>query len=189
MSSASSRCSDPLGCCWLKAAEVSGIAPEVWDPHACSAYVRVPNSSTALERQVLSRRAPPRGGKGAPDKPNVLYLVVDDLRPDLQAYGQNFTHNPNIAKLAARATVFDNAYCQISVCSPSRLSFMMGKSSHPLHLALRHSSLLTPHASRLTPRASLLTPRPRVDLFSFWSLLTLCCACKQSDLGVFNWCS
>lgn len=36
--------------------------------------------------------------------------MVDDLRPDLVAYGQNFTHNPSISKLAASGLVFDQAY-------------------------------------------------------------------------------
>ncbi len=47
--------------------------------------------------------------------------VIDDLRPDLEVYGQAFTYNPNIRALgeSSGAVVFDNAYCSIAVCSPS----------------------------------------------------------------------
>jgi len=64
---------------------------------------------------------------------NVLYLVVDDLRPQLGAYGQKQTLTPNLDAFAQTATVFDNAYCNIAVCSPSRNSFLSGmwpRSSH-----------------------------------------------------------
>ena len=50
---------------------------------------------------------PPKGAK------NILYLVVDDLRPQLGAYGQTETHTPNLDGFAKTATVFDNAYCSL----------------------------------------------------------------------------
>jgi hypothetical protein len=58
---------------------------------------------------------------------NVLYILVDDLRPSLSPYGQTQVHTPNIQKLADGATVFLRAYCQEAVCSPSRNSFLSGK--------------------------------------------------------------
>ena len=64
---------------------------------------------------------PPRGAR------NVLYFLVDDLRPQLSIYGQTQMHTPNVEKLAKRGMIFDNAYCQIAVCSPSRMSFMSGR--------------------------------------------------------------
>ena len=67
------------------------------------------------------------------DAKNILYLVVDDLRPQLGAYGQTQTLTPNLDAFAKTATVFDNAYCNIAVCSPSRNSFLSGmwpRSSH-----------------------------------------------------------
>ena len=61
---------------------------------------------------------PPKPPTGAR---NVLYFLVDDLRPQLSIYGQTQMHTPNVEKLAKRGMVFDNAYCQIAVCSPSRM--------------------------------------------------------------------
>eukprot|EP01047_Picozoa_sp_COSAG01_P005331 COSAG01_NODE_181_length_22873_cov_12.951392_9_plen_364_part_00 len=59
---------------------------------------------------------------------NVLYFVVDDLRPEfLGAYGQKGMLTPNVDKLASEALVFNNAYCQQAVCGPSRASFMSGR--------------------------------------------------------------
>lgn len=59
-------------------------------------------------------------------RPNVLFIIVDDLRPDLGCYGQSFIKSPNIDALARSGTVFDRAYCQQAVCAPSRASVMTG---------------------------------------------------------------
>ena len=63
----------------------------------------------------------------APARPNIMHVVVDDLRPELPAYGQHQVYAPNLDRLAARAVVFDRAYCQIPVCAPSRNSFLSGR--------------------------------------------------------------
>ncbi len=64
----------------------------------------------------------------APGKrpPNVLFLVSDDLRPELGCYGNSIIKSPNIDRLAERGMVFNRAYCQQAVCSPSRSSVMTG---------------------------------------------------------------
>ena len=56
---------------------------------------------------------------------NVLFIAVDDLRPQMGVYGQT-TLTPNLDALAARGVAFSRAYCQVSVCSPSRTSFLTG---------------------------------------------------------------
>lgn len=58
---------------------------------------------------------------------NVLFLVVDDLRPDAGAYGHDQVLTPNINKLAEQSLVFERAYCQFAFCAPSRNSFMTGR--------------------------------------------------------------
>jgi iduronate 2-sulfatase len=60
------------------------------------------------------------------NRPNVLFLVVDDLRPELGCYGKDYIQSPNIDSLAARGMVFNHAYCQQAVCSPSRTVVMTG---------------------------------------------------------------
>ena len=60
-------------------------------------------------------------------RPNVLFIAVDDLRPEVNASGSNVIKTPNLDRIAARGTTFDRAYCQQAVCSPSRSSLMTGR--------------------------------------------------------------
>ena len=59
-------------------------------------------------------------------KPNVLFIVLDDLRPELGCYGHNQVHSPNIDKLAQSGLMFTRSYCNIPVCGASRASVLSG---------------------------------------------------------------
>lgn len=57
---------------------------------------------------------------------NVLFIAVDDLRPELGCYGNDLIKTPNVDRLAKRSVVFQRAYCQAPVCGPSRASLLTG---------------------------------------------------------------
>ena len=79
---------------------------------------------------VLSRGLPSwAAGESAEHekgKYNVLFIAVDDLRPQTGCYGHPMMKTPNIDALAATGTLFNRAYCQQAVCSPSRTSLLTG---------------------------------------------------------------
>eukprot|EP01052_Picozoa_sp_SAG31_P007185 SAG31_NODE_339_length_17487_cov_20.764435_11_plen_262_part_00 len=74
---------------------------------------------------VRTRPSPPQPAPSG--ALNVLYMVSDDARPELPNYGQNYVSAPNLAALARRGLTFMHAYCQQSICSPSRNSFLSGR--------------------------------------------------------------
>jgi len=64
--------------------------------------------------------------KDKPDRPNILFISIDDLRPELGCYGKNYIKSPNIDRLANSGIVFANAYVNYPICGPSRASMLSG---------------------------------------------------------------
>lgn len=63
----------------------------------------------------------------AQDKPNVLFIAVDDLNCDFNAYGNTVVKSPRLDKLAEEGTMFTNNHCAQAVCGPSRASLLTGQ--------------------------------------------------------------
>jgi hypothetical protein len=113
----SSACAGGAGCCHLKRGG-SWLNATSASRRFCGAVMRHPPSTFPP--------APPPGAPPAGAK-NVLHIIVDDLRPDLAPFGPDFMSTPALAALARGATLFSRAYCNIAVCSPSRMSFLTGR--------------------------------------------------------------
>ena len=75
-------------------------------------------------------------------KKNVLFLVADDMRPQIGAYyGEDFPapvypkmHTPNLDKLASKSLLLKRAYVQVALCSPSRTSLLTGRRPDTTHV-------------------------------------------------------
>jgi len=62
----------------------------------------------------------------AQSRPNVLFVSVDDLRPEIGCYGNSVIKTPSFDAFSKTGTTFMRAYCQAAVCAPSRASVMTG---------------------------------------------------------------
>ncbi|MCL7762517.1 sulfatase [Polaribacter sp. Z014] len=60
-------------------------------------------------------------------QPNILFIVIDDLRPQLNAYGLNHMITPNLDALASEGRLFTNHFAQVPTCGPSRAVMLTGK--------------------------------------------------------------
>lgn len=60
------------------------------------------------------------------NRPNVLLIAIDDMKPWIGPYGDTIAHTPSMDRLASRATTFNNAYCQVALSGPTRSSLMTG---------------------------------------------------------------
>ena len=73
---------------------------------------------------VLAESAGPVSARA--EQPDILLIMVDDLRPMLGCYGDTRIRTPNIDRLAKRGVLFERAYCQYAKCGTSRLSLLTG---------------------------------------------------------------
>lgn len=61
-----------------------------------------------------------------PPRPNLLFIAVDDLRPELACYGADYIHSPNMDQLASEGFLFTNHYVSVPTCGASRFSLLTG---------------------------------------------------------------
>ncbi len=66
----------------------------------------------------------------ATEKPNILFIAIDDMRPEFGCYGSELAITPNLDKLAGEGVLFERAYCQEAICSPSRASIMTARARY-----------------------------------------------------------
>jgi choline-sulfatase len=75
----------------------------------------------------LAVQSPATGGREA-RLPNLLLILADQMTPFMtRPYGQRIARTPNLARLAAEGTLFENAYCNSPLCVPSRTSMFTGR--------------------------------------------------------------
>jgi len=99
---------------------------------------------------------PAQSADTAPSKPNILFILIDDLGwMDLHCQGNPHLETPNVDRLAGQGMRFTDAYAPAPVCSPTRAAILTGKSPARLHLTnhLPHQDRFTPAASKLLPAA------------------------------------
>ena len=99
---------------------------------------------------MLSLLAVNACAQAAESRPNVLFIAVDDLRVELGCYGSKHVLSPNIDRLAEQGTLFERAYCQQTVCNPSRASLLTGRRPDtlrvwdlPTHFRQNHPGVVT----------------------------------------------
>jgi arylsulfatase A-like enzyme len=73
-----------------------------------------------------SQAAEPAPTAAAPKRPNILWLIAEDLGPHLACYGTKEVWTPNLDRLAAEGVRYTRCYTTAPVCSPSRSAFMTG---------------------------------------------------------------
>ena len=76
------------------------------------------------------------------DRPNIIWVVLEDISLDLSIYGNELVKTPNLDRIAKQGTVYTNAYSTSAVCSPSRSAFFTGM--HQTSIGAHH------HRSHLT---------------------------------------
>jgi len=87
-------------------------------------------------------------------KPNVLFIMMDDLRPELACYGAEYIHSPNLDQLASQGYLFTNHYVSVPTCGASRFSLVTG--NYPIsrvqvgNEAIREdSTIANPHSRKM----------------------------------------
>lgn len=92
------------------------------------------------------------GAVQAAERPNVLFICIDDMRPQLGAYGHDYMITPNLDQLASEGRLFKQQYAQVPTCGPSRACMLQGKNlesqSEILHPYLARKLAGTPEPAK-----------------------------------------
>jgi arylsulfatase A-like enzyme len=80
----------------------------------------------SLVLMALALNGSQAGAAGPDARPNILWLIAEDIGPDLGCYGNPDARTPNLDRFAAQGRLYGNAYSTAPVCSPSRSAFCTG---------------------------------------------------------------
>jgi arylsulfatase A-like enzyme len=118
---------------------------------------------------LLGMTSPIAHAGGKPRKPNVIFILADDLGyGDLGCYGQQKIKTPNLDRMAAQGMLFKQAYAGSTVCAPSRCALMTGK--HTGHATIRGNKTVPLGARDVTIAALLKAAGYVTGLIGKWGL-------------------
>lgn len=126
------------------------ICQPFWVPFRRLSTLRSVSLRSALTTLLLASVHTMRAGDAPKQKPNVLFVVFDDLSNRLGCYGDPVAKSPNLDQLAARGTVFTRNFCQQPICGPSRASFMSGRRPDSLGIWSMTKHLYDMHPDAVT---------------------------------------
>ncbi len=86
------------------------------------------------------------------DQPNILWITSEDNSPFIGAYGDDYANTPNIDRLAAQGTVYENAYATTPVCAPSRFTLITGTYANRMGTENMRSTYPVPGEIRFFPK-------------------------------------
>ncbi|VGO20504.1 Arylsulfatase [Pontiella sulfatireligans] len=89
-------------------------------------------------------------------KPNMIWIMTEDIAPDLECYGMAGVKTPNLNKMAKEGMLFTRAYCANPICSPSRSSMMVGAHQTTFNAQHHRSNRDTPLPAPYKPITSYL---------------------------------
>lgn len=96
---------------------------------ACAVGAMLASAGCTIAREAAPPPVRAAAAPAAVERPNVLLILVDDLKPAVRAFGDPIAVTPNLDALARRGTRFDLAYANQAVCAPSRINLMTGARS------------------------------------------------------------
>ena len=120
--------------------------------HTRRGFLRTLGCATALAPALA------RAAAGAAAKPNIIYLLADDLGyGDLGCFGQKRIKTPRLDQMAAQGMRFTDHYSGSTVCAPSRCCLMTGY--HTGHTAIRGNAEVKPEGQKPIPAATVTIPK------------------------------
>ena len=84
------------------------------------------SSGLAVGAAMMAERAAGAGAQNRPRRPNILWISVEDISPDLGCYGDPYAVTPNLDRLATQGTRFTRCFTHMGVCAPSRSGLITG---------------------------------------------------------------